>query len=67
MTPIDPFQQFLFFDLTCGPSYRAGKGPIIGKKVKNDGLGSMIWITNLLEFLDIEPEIDVIDTVRTDI
>ena len=34
MTPIDPFQQFLFFDTTCGPSFRAGKGPKFGKIVK---------------------------------
>ena len=34
MTPIDPFQQFLFFDPTCGPSFRAGKGPKIGKTIK---------------------------------
>ena len=46
MTPIDPFQQFLFFDRTCGPSFRAGKWPKIGKIVKNGGSRSMIWIRN---------------------
>ena len=34
MIPIDPIQQFLFFDPTCGPSFRAGKGPKFGKIVK---------------------------------
>ena len=46
MTPIDSFQQFLFFDRTCGPSFRAAKGPKIGKIVKNGGSRSMIWIRN---------------------
>ena len=46
MTPIDPFQQFSFFELTCGPSFRATKGPKIGKIGKNGGSRSMIWIRN---------------------
>ena len=45
-THIDPFQQFLFFDPTTGSSFRAAKGPKIGKIVKNGGSRTMIWIRN---------------------
>ena len=41
MTPIDPFQQFLFFEPTYGPSFRAGRGTKIGKIVKNGGSRSI--------------------------
>ena len=34
MIPIDPFKHILFFDPTCGPSFRAGKGPKFVKIVK---------------------------------
>ena len=51
MTPMDPFKQFSTFDPTCGPSFRAAKGPKIDKIVKNGGSRSMIWIRNDIDRL----------------
>ena len=48
MTPVDPFQQFLFFDPTCGPSYRAGKGPKFGKIVKMAAQGQLFGLETIL-------------------
>ena len=48
MTPPAPFQHFLFFDRTCGPSFRAGKGQKLVKSSKMVAQGQWFGLETIL-------------------